>query len=58
MHEIKPHASYTFFEIRRCSLNKLPSVLILSAVLTNAKRVALNMTVPSLFSGIFIETRR
>lgn len=36
----------------------LPSVLILSAVLTNAKRVALNMTVPSLFRGIFMETRR
>lgn len=40
------------------SASLLPSVLILSAVLTSAKRVALNMTVPSLFSGIFMETRR
>jgi hypothetical protein len=32
--------------------------LILRAVLTRANRVALNMTVPSLFRGIFMETRR
>ena len=48
--------SATFVPLRSTSF--LPSVLILSAVLTNAKRVALNMTVPSLFSGIFMETRR
>lgn len=36
----------------------LPSVLILRAVRTRANRVALNMTVPSLFRGIFMETRR
>lgn len=36
----------------------LPSVLILRAVLTRANRVALNMTVPSLFRGMFIDTRR
>lgn len=36
----------------------LPSVLILRAVRTRANRVALNMTVPSLFRGMFMETRR
>ncbi len=36
----------------------LPSVLILSAVLTRANSVALNITVPSLFRGMFIDTRR
>lgn len=36
----------------------LPSVLILSAVRTRANKVALNMTVPSLFRGMFMETRR
>lgn len=36
----------------------LPSVLILRAVLTRANRVALNMTVPSLFRGMFMDTRR
>lgn len=35
-----------------------PSVLILRAVLTRANSVALNITVPSLFSGMFIDTRR
>ena len=35
-----------------------PSVLILSEVLTSAKSVALNMTVPSVLSGMFIATRR
>lgn len=50
------HHSATFVPLQSASF--LPSVLILSAVLTNAKRVALNMTVPSLFSGIFMETRR
>lgn len=35
-----------------------PSVLILRAVRTRANRVALNMTVPSLFRGMFIATRR
>lgn len=35
-----------------------PSVLILRAVRTNANKVALNMTVPSLFSGMFMATRR
>lgn len=34
----------------------IPSVLIFSAVLTRAKSVALNMTVPSLFRGMFIAT--
>jgi len=33
-----------------------PSVLILRAVLTRANRVALKVTVPSLFSGMFIAT--
>lgn len=50
------HHSATSVPLQSASF--LPSVLILSAVLTNAKRVALNMTVPSLFSGIFMETRR
>ena len=50
------HHPATFVPLRSASF--LPSVLILSAVLTSAKRVALNMTVPSLFSGIFMETRR
>ena len=36
----------------------LPSVLILSAVLTRANSVALNITVPSLFRGMFMDTRR
>lgn len=36
----------------------LPSVLILSAVRTKANSVALNITVPSLFRGMFIDTRR
>lgn len=35
-----------------------PSVLILRAVRTRANRVALNMTVPSLLRGMFIDTRR
>lgn len=39
-------------------MNVLPSVLILSAVRTRANSVALNMTVPSLFRGMFIDTRR
>lgn len=34
----------------------VPSVLILRAVRTSAKRVALNMTVPSLFRGMFMAT--
>lgn len=34
----------------------IPSVLILRAVRTSAKRVALNMTVPSLFRGMFMAT--
>lgn len=33
-----------------------PSVLIFRAVLTKANNVALNMTVPSLFSGMFMAT--
>lgn len=33
-----------------------PSVFILRVVLTTANNVALNMTVPSLFNGIFMET--
>lgn len=33
-----------------------PSVLILSDVLTSAKSVALNITVPSVLSGMFIAT--
>jgi len=33
-----------------------PSVLILRAVLTRANRVALKVTVPSLFRGMFIAT--
>lgn len=36
----------------------IPSVLILRAVLTSAKRVALKVTVPSLFRGMFMHTRR
>lgn len=32
--------------------------MILRAVLTRANRVALNMTVPSLFRGMFMDTRR
>ena len=36
----------------------LPSVLILREVRTSAKRVALNITVPSLFRGMFMLTRR
>lgn len=39
-------------------LHVLPSVLILSAVRTKANSVALNITVPSLFRGMFIDTRR
>lgn len=39
-------------------VHPLPSVLILSAVLTKANNVALNITVPSLFRGMFIDTRR
>jgi len=35
-----------------------PSVLMRSEVRTRAKSVALNMTVPSVFSGIFIDTNR
>lgn len=35
-----------------------PSVLILSDVLTNANNVALNITVPSVLSGIFMATSR
>lgn len=38
------------------SLNCLPSVLIFRAVLTKANKVALNMTVPSLFRGMFMAT--
>ena len=38
--------------------HRLPSVLILRAVLTSAKRVALKVTVPSLFRGMFMHTRR
>lgn len=34
----------------------VPSVLILRAVRTSAKRVALNMTVPSLLRGMFMAT--
>lgn len=34
----------------------VPSVLILRAVRTSAKRVALNITVPSLFRGMFMAT--
>lgn len=41
--------------VSRCSV---PSVLILSAVLTRANRVALKVTVPSLLRGMFIPTRR
>lgn len=37
---------------------KVPSVLILSEVLTTAKSVALNKTVPSELSGMFIDTKR
>ena len=33
-----------------------PSVFIFKAVRTRAKSVALNMTVPSLFNGMFIAT--
>lgn len=36
----------------------LPSVLMCSDVRTTAKRVALNSTVPSLFKGMFMDTRR
>lgn len=39
-------------------LQDLPSVLILRAVLTRANRVALKVTVPSLFRGMFMETKR
>lgn len=38
--------------------NYTPSVLIFKAVLTSAKSVALKVTVPSLFSGMFMEIRR
>lgn len=41
-----------------CVSRASPSVLILSAVLTRANSVALNITVPSLFRGMFIDTRR
>lgn len=34
----------------------VPSVLILSAVLTRANKVALKVTVPSLLRGMFIPT--
>lgn len=34
----------------------LPSVLIFRAVLTKANKVALNITVPSLFRGMFMAT--
>lgn len=36
----------------------IPSVLMRRAVRTRANRVALNITVPSLFRGIFMDTRR
>lgn len=36
----------------------VPSVLILRAVRTRANRVALKVTVPSLFRGMFIPTSR
>lgn len=38
--------------------NQIPSVLILRAVRTRAKSVALKVTIPSLLSGMFIATRR
>lgn len=34
----------------------IPSVLIFRAVRTSANKVALNMTVPSLFRGMFMAT--
>lgn len=36
----------------------IPSVLILRAVRTRAKSVALKVTIPSLLSGMFMATRR
>lgn len=45
-------------EVKRGQQDLLPSVLILRAVRTRANRVALNITVPSLFRGMFMETRR
>lgn len=42
--------------IRAWQIGTLPSVFIFRAVLTKANKVALNMTVPSLFSGIFMAT--
>ena len=42
----------------RQALGGVPSVLILSAVLTRANRVALKVTVPSLFRGMFMLIRR
>lgn len=38
--------------------NQIPSVLILRAVRTRAKSVALKVTIPSAFRGMFIATRR
>lgn len=58
LHSSSTHFGVNITQLPVHSANLLPSVLILSAVLTNAKRVALNITVPSLFSGIFMETRR
>ncbi len=42
----------------KLNLNYTPSVLIFKAVLTSAKSVALKVTVPSQFSGMFMEISR
>lgn len=48
-----PHLHFTVLPF---SSKDSPSVLILRLVLTKANKVALNITVPSLFNGMFIET--
>lgn len=47
---------FIVFSDKTWQVKPLPSVFIFRAVLTKANKVALNMTVPSLFSGIFMAT--
>lgn len=56
--EPAPHSARRRSPQQGTQEHDLPSVLILRAVLTSAKSVALKVTVPSLFRGMFMHTRR
>lgn len=49
---------WLYYSITVFPQHYIPSVLIFKAVLTKANNVALKVTVPSLFRGMFIEINR